>query len=157
VQDIKDALASSGLSPRRLEIEITESTLMQRDSITDSQIAELNALGIRIVLDDFGTGYSSLSYLHAYPISAIKIDRSFVKALDEKASAAAIIRAITTLASALGLDTVAEGAETAQQYEQLVQLGCGEIQGYYISQPKPADEILPPVVEPLAVEQTLAA
>jgi predicted signal transduction protein with EAL and GGDEF domain len=156
-QDIKDALASSGLSPRRLEIEITESTLMQRDSITDSQIAELNALGIRIVLDDFGTGYTSLSYLHAYPISAIKIDRSFVKALDEKASAAAIIRAITTLASALGLDTVAEGAETAQQYEQLVQLGCGEIQGYYISQPKPADEILPPVVEPHPVEQTLAA
>ncbi len=154
---IKDALRTSGLAPRRLEVEITESTLMQRDSITDSQIAELDALGIRIVLDDFGTGYSSLSYLHSYPISAIKIDRSFVKALDEKASAPAIIRAITTLASTLGLDTVAEGVETLKQYEQLVQLGCGDIQGYYISQPKPADEILPPVANLMAVEQTLAA
>ncbi len=157
VGTIKDALEMSGLAPDRLELEITESTLMQRDSITDSQIAELDALGIRIVLDDFGTGYSSLSYLHAYPISAIKIDRSFVKALDEKASAPAIIRAITTLATTLGLDTVAEGVETLRQYEQLVQLGCGEIQGYYISQPKPAAEILPPEVEQLPTEQTLAA
>jgi diguanylate cyclase (GGDEF)-like protein len=157
VGTIKGALEMSGLAPDRLELEITESTLMQRDSITDSQIAELDALGIRIVLDDFGTGYSSLSYLHAYPISAIKIDRSFVKALDEKVSAPAIIRAITTLATTLGLDTVAEGVETLRQYEQLVQLGCGEIQGYYISQPKPAAEILPPEVEPLPAEQTLAA
>jgi diguanylate cyclase (GGDEF)-like protein len=154
---IKDALQRSGLAPSRLELEITESTLMQRDSITDSQIAELDALGIRIVLDDFGTGYSSLSYLHAYPISAIKIDRSFVNALDEKASAPAIIRAITTLASALGLDTVAEGVETRHQYEQLVQLGCGEIQGYYISHPKPADQILPPIADGSPAQRTLAA
>jgi EAL domain-containing protein (putative c-di-GMP-specific phosphodiesterase class I) len=114
-------------------------------------------LGIRIALDDFGTGYSSLSYLHAYPISAIKIDRSFVNALDEKASAPAIIRAITTLASALGLDTVAEGVETRHQYEQLVQLGCGEIQGYYISHPKPADQILPPIADGSPAQRTLAA
>ncbi len=156
VSTIKNALATSGLTPERLEIEITESTLMQRDSTTISQIMELHALGIRIVMDDFGTGYSSLSYLHTYPISAIKIDRSFVKALGEKKSAAAIIRAIITLASALGMSTVAEGVETSEQYEQLTSLGCTEVQGYYISPPKAGSEILPPVL-PGRVDETLAA
>lgn len=156
VSTIRSALAASGLAPERLEIEITESTLMQRDSTTISQIMELHALGVRIVMDDFGTGYSSLSYLHTYPISAIKIDRSFVKSLGEKKSGAAIIRAIITLASALGMTTVAEGVETSEQYEQLTSLGCTEVQGYYISPPKAESEILPPVAAGRA-DDTLAA
>jgi diguanylate cyclase (GGDEF)-like protein len=156
VNTIRSALAASGLAPERLEIEITESTLMQRDSTTISQIMELHALGVRIVMDDFGTGYSSLSYLHTYPISAIKIDRSFVKSLGDKKSAAAIIRAIITLASALGMTTVAEGVETSEQYEQLTSLGCTEVQGYYISPPKAESEILPPAVAGPA-DETLAA
>jgi EAL domain-containing protein (putative c-di-GMP-specific phosphodiesterase class I) len=131
------------LAPHRLEIEITESTLMQHDSTTIGQLQELQALGIRIVLDDFGTGYSSLSYLQMYPISRIKIDRSFVKTLGQKHSATVIIRAITTLASNLGMSTVAEGVETQQQLDELAVLGCTEAQGYFFSPPKPADEILP--------------
>lgn len=143
VDTVRSALDASGLAPRRLEVEITESTLMQHDSTTIGQLQELQALGIRIVLDDFGTGYSSLSYLQMYPISRIKIDRSFVKTLGQKHSATVIIRAITTLASNLGMSTVAEGVETQQQLDELAVLGCTEAQGYYFSPPKPADEILP--------------
>jgi diguanylate cyclase (GGDEF)-like protein len=157
VGTVKNALASSGLPPSRLEIEITESTLMQCDSTTISQIAELHALGIRIVMDDFGTGYSSLSYLHTYPIRAIKIDSSFVRALGEKPSAPAIIKAITTLASTLGMSTVAEGVETSEQFDQLVELGCTEVQGYHISRPKRACEILPAGDSTTARRRTLAA
>jgi diguanylate cyclase (GGDEF)-like protein len=143
VDTVRSALEASGLAPHRLEIEITESTLMQHDSTTIGQLQELQALGIRIVLDDFGTGYSSLSYLQMYPISRIKIDRSFVKTLGQKHSATVIIRAITTLASNLGMSTVAEGVETQQQLDELAVLGCTEAQGYFFSPPKPADEILP--------------
>jgi diguanylate cyclase (GGDEF)-like protein len=156
VTTIKGALATSGLAPERLEIEITESTLMQRDATTISQIMELHALGVRIVMDDFGTGYSCLSYLHTYPISAIKIDRSFVKSLGEKKSAAAIVRAIITLASTLGMSTVAEGVETSEQYEQLTGLGCTEVQGYYISPPRAEGDILPPRLS-RRMDETMAA
>lgn len=143
VEAVKKALADSGLEASRLEIEITESTLMQRDSGTVRQLNELNALGVKIVLDDFGTGYSSLSYLHTYPIHCIKIDRSFVSSLGEKKSAAPIVKAITALASTLGMRTVGEGVETREQLEALNQLGCTEAQGYYFSPPRPAAEILP--------------
>ena len=144
---MRNALAKSGLKASRLEIEITESTLMQNDSTTIGQLQELQALGVRIVLDDFGTGYSSLSYLQMYPISRIKIDRSFVKTLGHKHSATVIIRAITTLASSLGMATVAEGVETQQQFDELATLGCTEAQGYYFSPPKPGKEILPNAIE----------
>lgn len=140
---VRDALALSALEPNRLEIEITESTLMQKDSTTIKQLQELQDLGVRIALDDFGTGYSSLSYLQTYPIQCIKIDRSFVSTLGEKRSAAPIIRAIVTLASILGMRTVAEGVETKQQLNELALLGCTEAQGYYFSSPKPAPEIWP--------------
>ena len=156
VEGVKNALAASGLEACRLEIEITESTLMQRDTSTVRQLHELNALGVKIVLDDFGTGYSSLSYLHTYPIDCIKIDRSFVSSLGEKQSAAPIVKAITALATTLGVRTVAEGVETLKQLEELTLLGCTEAQGYYFSQPKPAAEILPmPAVG--KADQALAA
>jgi diguanylate cyclase (GGDEF)-like protein len=143
VKIVKAALDDSGLEPHRLEVEITESTLMQKDSITIKLLEELRDLGVHISMDDFGTGYSSLSYLQTYPIHCIKIDRSFVSTLGKQGSAAAIVKAITTLAVCLGMSTIAEGVETQQQLEELEALGCDEAQGYYFSQPKPAAEILP--------------
>jgi predicted signal transduction protein with EAL and GGDEF domain len=147
VQAVKDALTMSGLSPHRLEIEITESTLMRKDSMTMKQLAELQGLGIQIALDDFGTGYSSLSYLQTYPVQCIKIDGTFVNQLGPLQSAAPIIQAITTLASSLGMRTVAEGVESEEQLNLLRLLGCTEAQGYYFSPPRPASEILPQALQ----------
>lgn len=141
VNRVKGALAASGLAAERLQIEITESTLMQSDTATVDQLEKLRAIGIEIVIDDFGTGYSSLSYLQTYPISCIKIDRSFVRTLGENKNAGAIIRAITTLASSLGMSTIAEGVETQAQLEQVALLGCTEAQGFLFSTPKPITEI----------------
>jgi predicted signal transduction protein with EAL and GGDEF domain len=157
VEVVKDALESSGLDASRLEIEITESTLMQKDNATIKQLRELHALGVQIALDDFGTGFSSLSYLHSYPIHSIKIDRSFVSSLGEQQSAAPIVRAITTLASSLGMRTVAEGVETPEQLDQLTALGCTEAQGYHFSRPRPAAEILPSVADVGDPKQAWAA
>jgi diguanylate cyclase (GGDEF)-like protein len=148
IEIVKNALAKSGLSPSRLEVEITESTLMQRDALTIKQLEQLRALGVKIAMDDFGTGYSSLSYLQHYPIDCIKIDRSFVGALGKQPSATAIVRAITTLASSLGMTTIAEGVETELQLETLTILGCTEVQGYFFSPPRPANEILPQPMSP---------
>ena len=145
VDTVMLALAASGLAPARLQIEITESTLMVKDSTTIEQLQKLQAIGIQIVMDDFGTGYSSLSYLQSYPISCIKIDRSFVSTLGQHQSAATIIRAITTLASSLGLVTIAEGVETLAQLEELTRLGCTEAQGYHFGKPLPASESLPAI------------
>ena len=143
VETVRNALQASRLAPHRLKVEITESTLMQRDRLTIKLLKELQGLGATIAMDDFGTGYSSLSYLQTYPINCIKIDRAFIKVLGEANSASAIVRAITTLATAMGMSTIAEGVETKAQYDELATLGCTEVQGYYISAPKPASEILP--------------
>ena len=140
---IEDALARSGLEAERLEIEITESVLMQRDSTTLAQLDRLRALGIQISLDNFGTGYSSLSYLQTYPVQCIKIDRSFVKALETSDTAAPIIRAITALASCLLMKTVAEGVETQGQLDLLKSVGVSEVQGFLFGIPRPASEIWP--------------
>lgn len=145
VQMVEDALSSSGLAPERLEIEITESTLMQRDNRTIAHLRALKLLGINIAMDDFGTGYSSLSYLQSYPINCIKIDRSFVKSLGENSGSAAIIKAITSLATSLNMSTTAEGVETREQLDALAVLGCNEAQGFYFSRPMPAADILPPI------------
>jgi predicted signal transduction protein with EAL and GGDEF domain len=142
VAAVRSALTASGLNAGRLEIEITESTLMQRDSATVQQLHDLNALGVKLVLDDFGTGYSSLSYLHTFPIHCIKIDRSFVASLGENESAVPIVRAIVALASSLGMRTVAEGVETEQQLNELARLGCTEAQGFYFSRPGTAEHML---------------
>lgn len=152
---VKSALASSGLDPRRLEVEITESTLMRKDSLTIKHLTELRELGVEILMDDFGTGYSSLSYLQTYPISCIKIDRSFIMSLAGGESSIAIVRAIMTLANSLGMSTIAEGVETNDQLEQLRRLGCTEAQGYYFSRPKPVDELLP--IDAVAAPDLVAA
>ncbi|MEZ5843108.1 MAG: EAL domain-containing protein [Hyphomicrobiaceae bacterium] len=138
-------LEETGLAASRLTIEITESLLLTHGEQTMSQIKALRALGVHVGIDDFGTGYSSLTYLQNYPVDCVKIDRSFVNNLGSGRNATAIIKAIVALASGMGMATVAEGVETKEQLEQLSELGCREVQGYLLSRPKPADEILPPV------------
>ncbi|MFM1814147.1 MAG: hypothetical protein RLZ98_842, partial [Pseudomonadota bacterium] len=141
VSTVRKALDASGLPPERLELEITESSLLDKTEHTHHQLLALNAMGVRIALDDFGTGYSSLSYLMSYPIDCIKIDRSFVAKLSDGAQSVSIVRAITDLASSLGMSTTAEGVETEEQLCQLLALGCSEAQGYLFSPPRPAADI----------------
>jgi diguanylate cyclase (GGDEF)-like protein len=138
VSVVTDALRLSGLAPERLELEITESVLLQDDPATLSMLHALRALGARIALDDFGTGYSSLSYLRSFPFDTIKIDRSFVAGLGLRAECNAIVRAIISLGRSLRIGTVAEGVETEAQFEILAAEGCAELQGYLFSKAVPA-------------------
>lgn len=140
-QTIVQALAASGLPPHRLELEITESIFIGNVERTLGMLHGLRSLGVRIALDDFGTGYSSLSYLRSFPFDKLKIDQSFVRDLGSDASAHAIIRAITTLASALGIETLAEGVELEATMDALRREGCDLIQGYLISRPVPAHDV----------------
>jgi len=138
---VEAALRDTGLPANRLELEITESVLLQESDPTSAALHRLRALGVRISLDDFGTGYSSLRYLRSFPFDKIKIDKSFVRGLGESDEADAIVRAITGLGSSLGISTTAEGVETLQQLEQLIVDGCTEVQGYFFSPPRPAAEV----------------
>ncbi|CCE02887.1 EAL domain-containing protein [Bradyrhizobium sp. STM 3809] len=137
---VAKALAASGLSPRRLELEITEAVLIRDDDALDT-LYELRALGVRIALDDFGTGYSSLSYLQRIPFDKIKIDRCFVKDITESEGSAAIVQAVVNIAEIRKMSTTAEGVETEAQRQVLKRLGCSEMQGYLFSPPKPAAEV----------------
>jgi diguanylate cyclase (GGDEF)-like protein len=132
---VLSALASSGLPANRLELEITESIFIANVEKTLETLHSLRALGVRIALDDFGTGYSSLSYLRSFPFDKLKIDQSFVRDLAQGGNANAVIRAITTLADALGMETLAEGVEDEAQAAILRQEGCHQIQGYLLSRP----------------------
>ena len=143
---IVDALDDSGLTPNRLQIEITETTLLDAGEQTLGMLRDLRVLGVRVALDDFGTGYSSLNYLRKFPFDKIKIDKSFVDDIDGHAQSRAIVKAIMDLTNALGMTTVAEGVETLSQLAELKALGCQEIQGYAISA----------AVEPDAVPDLLA-
>ncbi|MEG8040162.1 EAL domain-containing protein [Sphingomonas sp. LR60] len=138
---ILQALAESGLAPQRLELEITESLFIENPETTLASLHSLRNLGVRVALDDFGTGYSSLSYLRAFPFDKIKIDRSFIIDLLNSDGATAIIKSITTLAEALGMETTAEGVEHADQLDILRAQGCSHIQGYYFSKPIMDSEI----------------
>ncbi|WP_232014682.1 putative bifunctional diguanylate cyclase/phosphodiesterase [Sphingopyxis sp. EG6] len=132
---VLSALATSGLPATRLELEITESIFISNVERTLDALHGLRKLGVRIALDDFGTGYSSLSYLRSFPFDKLKIDQSFVRDLTAGGNANAVIRAITTLADALGMETLAEGVEDEAQAEILRQEGCRQIQGYLLSRP----------------------
>jgi len=136
-----NALETSGLPAQRLELEITESILLNRNLSTVATLHELRDLGIRISMDDFGTGYSSLSYLRSFPFDKIKIDQSFVRTSSAKDGSRAIVRAMVTLGASLGIRTTAEGVETKDQLNWLREIGCDELQGYYFSPPVPAREI----------------
>jgi len=141
VQAVTGALAESGLSGQRLELEITETVLMQNTEATLGILHQLRALGARISMDDFGTGYSSLSYLRSFPFDKVKIDRSFVHDLSGKESSIAVVRAILGLGHSLGLATTAEGVETKAQLAILQEEGCTEVQGYFFCQPKSAADL----------------
>ena len=150
---VLQALARSGLSPARLEIEITESVFLEGEGPVVELLHKLRAMGIRVALDDFGTGYSSLSYLRSFPFDKIKIDRSFITALNDDPSATAIVRAIVDLANALHMETTAEGVEDDDQLACLRGEGCGNIQGYLFSRPIDGSRI----AAMLAVETSIAA
>jgi predicted signal transduction protein with EAL and GGDEF domain len=143
VQSVAGALSASGLPAERLELEITETVLINEGEALRT-LHQLRALGVRIALDDFGTGYSSLSYLRRFPFDKIKIDRSFVKEIDNP-DTAAIVRAMVGLGSRLGIAITAEGIETQAQLDQVRAEGCTEAQGYFISRPGPAREVLAPL------------
>jgi EAL domain-containing protein (putative c-di-GMP-specific phosphodiesterase class I) len=141
VQDVAAALAMSGLPAHRLELEITETAMLED---TDTVLAipqELNGLGAKIALDDFGTGYSSLSYLRRFPFSKVKIDRSFISGLGMVEGCDIIVAAIIGLCERLGIITTSEGVETQAQLSQLAALNCTEAQGYLFSRPRPIDDV----------------
>jgi diguanylate cyclase (GGDEF)-like protein/PAS domain S-box-containing protein len=140
---VMSALESSGLSPHRLELEITETLLLERSDQVLATLHALRALGVRIAMDDFGTGYSSLSYLRSFPFDKIKIDRSFVHDLCSNIDSQAIVRAIISLGSSLGIAITAEGIETERDLDKLRSEGCTQGQGFFFSVPRPQREILP--------------
>ncbi len=141
VATVVSALAASGLPAHRLELEITESVLLQDSAANMTMLHDLKALGVRISMDDFGTGYISLSFLRSFPFDKIKIDQTFVRDILHDSDALAIIKAVLDLGASMGVVTTAEGVETQAQLDALRGQGCAEIQGYFISRPAPAAEI----------------
>jgi len=137
-----DALKQSGLSPKRLELEITETLLLEKSEQVLASLHALRALGVRISMDDFGTGYSSLSYLRSFPFDKIKIDQSFVRDLDANRDAQAIIRSIASLGMGLGVTITAEGVETRAELSCLRAEGCHEGQGFLFSRARPNAEVV---------------
>jgi diguanylate cyclase (GGDEF)-like protein len=135
------ALADTGLPANRLELEITETAFLLDGANTLETLKKVKALGVRVSMDDFGTGYSSLSYLRSFSFDKIKIDRSFISDLGRNDECVAIVRAITGLGESLGMETIAEGVETREQLEKLRAEGCTTVQGYLISEPRPAADI----------------
>jgi len=154
--DVMTALASSNLAPQRLELEITESVMLENTEATLAVLHRLRNCGIRIAMDDFGTGYSSLSYLNTFPFDKIKIDRSFTKSAGTASNAMAIVQAVLGLSKSLGMTTTAEGVETLEQFESLRDEGCVEMQGYLISKPVPARDV-PRLIETLSTKTYAAA
>jgi EAL domain-containing protein (putative c-di-GMP-specific phosphodiesterase class I) len=138
IRYLEEALVETTIPPSRVELEITETTLLHENETTLATLRGMHAIGVRIVLDDFGTGFSSLSYLRSFPFDRIKIDRSFVKDFGLRNEADAIIRAIVGLGKSLRIPVTAEGVETREQLQLVRVEGCDEAQGYLISRPIPA-------------------
>jgi EAL domain-containing protein (putative c-di-GMP-specific phosphodiesterase class I) len=142
-ETISRVLRLTGLDPRRLELEITESILMENAQTSGVKLAKLKTdEGIRVSIDDFGTGYSSLSYLKRFPLDVLKIDQSFVRDIADDPDNAAIVSAIIALAHNLRLEVIAEGVETEAQLSYLRERGCDQIQGFYFSRPLPPDAFI---------------
>jgi diguanylate cyclase (GGDEF)-like protein len=139
-RDIRRCLAETGLDPHLLELELTESMVMQDAALAATMLEDLKQMGLSLSIDDFGTGYSSLAYLKRFPIDSVKIDRSFVKDIPDDAEGVAIVEAVIALAQSLRLRVVAEGVETAEQRDHLKKLGCDQMQGYFASKPLAAPE-----------------
>jgi EAL domain-containing protein (putative c-di-GMP-specific phosphodiesterase class I) len=137
VETVSGALGRAGLPGRRLQVEITESVLLQDDESVLRTLAALRLQGVRLAIDDFGTGYSSLGYLRRFAVDTIKIDRSFVADLSENPNSLAILRAVMSLGADLGVAITAEGIETPGQLERLRRLGCRDGQGFLFGPPSP--------------------
>ena len=141
VDVVERILAETGFDPTRLELEVTESTLLGNVDTAELAMFRLKALGVRLALDDFGTGYSSLLYLRRFPFDKLKIDRSFVHSIERAADAAAIVHAVVSLGRGLGMKVTAEGVETAEQHLFLRAAGVHSMQGYRFGRPGPAADI----------------
>jgi EAL domain-containing protein (putative c-di-GMP-specific phosphodiesterase class I) len=141
VATIMSALEESGLDPRRLELEITESVMLDAGGAALPMLQNLSGMGVRVALDDFGTGYSSMGYLQSFPFDRIKIDQSFVRGTSNEAVGRAIVRAIAAIGQSLGMATVAEGVETEEQMTRIASDGCTDVQGYLISRPMRPEQI----------------
>lgn len=141
VDHVTEAVVSSGVQPHLLELELTESLLLQDVDQVIHKMERLQQLGVSFSLDDFGTGYSSLSYLKRLPIYKLKIDQSFVRDMVDNTHSESIVRTVVALAHSLDLDVIAEGVETQVQQAQLQQLGCHRFQGYLFSRPVPASDL----------------
>jgi EAL domain-containing protein (putative c-di-GMP-specific phosphodiesterase class I)/PAS domain-containing protein len=144
---VRDRIATPGVHPARLMVELTESSTLEDPALAESVVRELDALGLRIALDDFGTGYSSLSRLRELPVSTLKIDRSFMRDVPERPEAAAVVTAILQLARALGRNAVAEGVETEAQREFLAAEGCPLAQGFLLGVPVPPEQVVRPILK----------
>ena len=142
VDTVRDTLQATGLSPDCLELELTETLLMEDNEHSQQTIARLKALGVSIALDDFGVGYSSLSYLKQFALDTLKVDRAFTSEMLTSAESEAIVRATFDIARALKLRTVAEGVETRPQADFLAELGCDVLQGFYFAKPMPPEQLL---------------
>lgn len=138
---VSNALETTGLNPRRLELEVTESVLLRDDEVNLSILSRLRAMGVHISLDDFGIGYSSLAYLRSFRFDKLKIDRSFIQDLPQDGPAKSIVNAVAGLGKNFGIAVVAEGVETQEQLDYLRQLGCDEVQGYLLGMPLPPEEL----------------
>jgi diguanylate cyclase (GGDEF)-like protein/PAS domain S-box-containing protein len=147
LEQVRGVLAKTGISPRKLKLEITESAVMDNIDSATEMLGQLRDLGVQLAIDDFGTGYSSLSYLHRFPINTLKIDRSFVTRMTENMENVEIVRSIVMLAQVLGMDVVAEGVETKEQLKILRDLRCEYGQGYYFSRPSNAADAEKIIVE----------
>ena len=141
VDSVLKGLKSSGLSPERLELEITETAILTDTNGTLAVLHQLRSMGVRIAMDDFGTGYSSLGYLRSFPFDKIKIDRCFIQDITTSADCKAIVKAVTGLGVSLGIATTAEGVETRDQLDLIRAEGCDQVQGYFFSRPVPAEAV----------------
>jgi diguanylate cyclase len=141
LQAVRTALLDFDLEPQYLEIELTETTVMESAESSVEILEQMSRMGVVVSIDDFGTGYSSMSYLRRFPIDKLKIDRSFINDLTTNSADASIVRAIISLAHSLRLKVVAEGVETVEQLQLLRELGCDQYQGFYHSAAVPAKEI----------------
>jgi len=141
LDDVKDALRTSGFDPQRLVLELTETALMIDVEATVKRLRALKLLGVRLAIDDFGTGYSSLSYLSQFPIDILKIDRSFISGVAETPEAATLVHTLVQLGSSLGIVTIAEGIETEEQLRKLLGEHTDSGQGFYFSRPIGATQL----------------
>ena len=147
---LEQILAETGLPASRLELEITESSIIQDKERSLNALRQIRSLGVTIAIDDFGTGYSSLETLRSFPFDRIKLDRSFMSEVEESAQARAVIRAVLALGKSLNISVLAEGVETEQQLQLLLSEGCDEAQGYLLGRPQPYDQIKDSAAAPLA-------